>query len=102
MLFRAHTPHEGSSFFGYLKDDGFEITRTNGRQDQGKWAEIRDEMLTLYRNYEEKAGTSALAEVWEGDEWCCEAYMKTDYSGVTPEMFKKEMINYILFSLKGE
>lgn len=102
MLFRAHTPHKDSSFFGYLKDDGFEITRTNGRQDQGKWAEIRDEMLTLYRNYEEKAGTSALAEVWESDEWCCEAYMKTDYSGITPEMFKKEMINYILFSLKGE
>lgn len=101
MLFRAHTPHEGSSFFGYLKDDGFEITRTNGRQDQGKWVEIKDEMLTLYKNHEEKAGTSAMAEVWEDDEWCCEAYMKTDYSGITPEMFKKEMINYILFSLRG-
>jgi type I restriction-modification system DNA methylase subunit len=103
MLFRAHTPHEDSSFFGYLKDDGFEITRTNGRQDQGKWTEIKDEMLTLYRNYEEKAGISALAEVWEDDEWCCEAYMKTDYSGITPEMFKKEMMNYVLFNLnKGE
>jgi type I restriction-modification system DNA methylase subunit len=103
MLFRAHVPHEGSSFFGYLKDDGFEITRTSGRQDQGRWSKIKDEMLTLYRNYEEKAGISALAEVWEGDEWCCEAYMKTDYSGITPEMFKKEMINYVLFNLnKGE
>ena len=102
MLFRAYTPHEDSSFFGYLKDDGFEITRTNGRQDQGKWAEIKDEMLTLYRNYEEKAGTSALTEVWEDDEWCCEAYMKTDYSEITPEMFKKEMINYVLFNLRGE
>ena len=100
MLFRAHTPHEGSSFFGYLKDDGFEITRTNGRQDQGGWTEIKDEMLTLYRRYEEKAGISAVAEVWEGDEWCCEAYMKTDYSGVTPEMFKKEMVMYSIFSLK--
>lgn len=102
MLFRAHVPHEGSSFFGYLKDDGFEITRTNGRQNQGRWTEIRDEMLTLYRNYEEKAGVSALAEVWAGDEWCCEAYMKTAYSGITPEMFKKEMMNYVLFNLRGE
>jgi methylase of polypeptide subunit release factors len=100
MLFKAHTPHEGSSFFGYLKDDGFEITRTNGRQDQGRWTEIKDDMLALYRNYEEKAGTSALTEVREGDEWCCEAYMKTDYSGVTPEMFKKEMVMYSIFSLK--
>lgn len=102
MLFRAHTPHEGPSFFGYMKDDGFEITRTNGRQDQGKWMSIKNEMLTLYKNFEEKAGTSALAEVWEGDEWCCEAYMKTDYSGITPEMFKKEMMNYVLFNLRGE
>jgi type I restriction-modification system DNA methylase subunit len=99
MLFRAHTPHEDSSFFGYLKDDGFEITRTNGRQDQGKWTEIKDEMLTLYRNCEEKAGISALAEVWAGDEWCCEAYMKTDYSGITPEMFIQELRKISLFKL---
>ena len=100
MLFRAHTPHEGTSFFGYLKDDGFEITRTNGRQDQGRWVEIKEEMLALYKNHEEKAGTSALAEVWEGDEWCCEAYMKTDYSGITPEMFTKYLKEYALFHLR--
>ena len=102
MLFRAHTPHSDVSFFGYMKDDGFEITRTSGRQDtQNKWADIRDEMLTLYRESVEEAGKSALEEVGATDEWCCEAYMKTDYSDITPEMFKSEMINFNLFCMKG-
>ena len=101
MLFRAHTGHEEQSFFGYLKDDGFEITRVNGRQDTAhKWGNIKANMLNLYHNFESKAGESATEDVVYTDEWCCEAYMKTDYSGITPEMFKKEMMSYVLFNLK--
>ena len=103
MLFRAHCPHEDCSFFGYMKDDGYEITRTSGRQDtQGKWASIKNNMLDLYKDFDEIAGESAVEEVSYEDEWCCEAYMKTDYSNITPEMFKTAMVNYVLFSLKGE
>ena len=101
MLFRAHTPHEDNSFFGYMKDDGFEITRTNGRQDtMGKWNGIKEQMLNLYKEYKDEAGVSAVQNVGATDEWCCEAYMKTDYSGITPDMFKKEMMSYVLFNLK--
>ena len=103
MLFRAHCPHEDCSFFGYMKDDGFEITRTNGRQDtQGKWTNIKNNMLELYSTFTDIAGESAVEEVSYEDEWCCEAYMKTDYSNITPELFKKAMVDYILFSMKGE
>ena len=101
MLFKAHIPHSGDSFFGYMKDDGFEITRTEGRKDTlGKWGSIKERMLTLYRERKDEAGASAMQTVGATDEWCCEAYMKTDYSGITPDMFKKEMMNYVLFSLK--
>lgn len=101
MLFRAHTPHEEMSFFGYLKDDGFEITRINGRQDtMGKWSGIKKHMLDLYEKNIEEAGISAIHDVVATDEWCCEAYMKTDYSGITPEMFTKYLREYALFHLR--
>ena len=91
MLFRAHTPNEESTFFGYLKDDGFEITRTEGRKDKGKWIDIRNEMFDLYNNFESKPSKSATELVTGTDEWCCEAYMETDYAEITPEMFMQEM-----------
>jgi type I restriction-modification system DNA methylase subunit len=103
MLFRAHTPHEGSSFFGYLKDDGFEITRTGGRCDASdRWSGIKSEMLNLYQNNIVAFEKSITETVFPEDEWCYEAYMKTDYSKITPEMFKAEMMKYICYSLRQE
>lgn len=104
MLFQAHTTNEDGdlTFFGYVKDDGFEITRVNGRQNTtGRWYQIKEEMLNLYQECQSQPGKSAAELVFFDDEWCCEAYMKTDYSGITPEMFKKEMMQYICFALQG-
>lgn len=104
MLFKAHTPNDDGdlTFFGYLKDDGFEITRQNGRQNTtGKWHQIKEEMLNLYHECQKRPGKSATELVFFDNEWCCEAYMETDYNNITPEMFQKEMIDYILFNLKG-
>lgn len=101
MVFRAHCPHEDCSFFGYMKDDGFEITRINGRQDtQGKWAGIKKNMLELYKNFDEVAGESIIEEVAYNNEWCCEAYMKTDYSTINNTGFQEQILNYIVFNLK--
>lgn len=103
MLFKAYTPNDDGemTFFGYMKDDGFEITRSNGRQNtSGRWNSIKEEMLALYRECEVTPGKSAAELVFFDDEWCCEAYMKTDYRGITPEMFKKEMMQYICFALQ--
>lgn len=105
MLFKAHTPNDGSemTFFGYMKDDGFEITRTNGRQNvSGRWHSIKEEMLALYRDCKAVPGKSATEVVFSDNEWCCEAYMKTDYNEITPEVFQKEMLKYVLFTLKEQ
>ena len=103
MLFKAHTPNDDGemTFFGYMKDDGFEITRTNGRQNiAGRWNSIKEEMLALYRECEAIPGKSAAETVFHDNEWCCEAYMKTNYHEITPEAFQKEMLKYVLFTLK--
>lgn len=99
MVFEVGTPNgNNKSFFGYLKDDGFEITRTEGRKDTtGKWFDIRSEMLDLYNNKQAMAGKSALVNVDEKAEWCCEAYMETDYSNIKPEDFIIEMKDFVLF-----
>ena len=105
MLFQAYTPNEDDNltFFGYMKDDGFEITRTNGRQNTtGRWHQIKSEMLNLYQDCQSQPGKSATELVFFDDEWCCEAYMKINYNDITPEIFQKEMIDYILFNLRRE
>ena len=103
MVFEAGTPNgDYKSFFGYLKDDGFEITRTEGRKDvENKWFNIRGEMIDLYENREIIAGKSALANVDEKAEWCCEAYMETNISNISEEDFFNEMKNFVLFTLEG-
>ena len=103
MIFEAGTSNaKNETFFGYLKDDGFEITRTEGRKDvSNKWSSIKNEMISLYENKEAIAGKSALANVDEKSEWCCEAYMETDYSEtITEEAFFESMKAFAMFSLK--
>lgn len=103
MLFRAHACENDMTFFGYLKDDGFEINKTNGRQDtKGKWASIKNEMINLYNDFKAESGKSAVDYVSSEDEWCCEAFMQTNYGIITPEMFKKELKKMALFKLKME
>lgn len=101
MLFRAHCPHEDCTFFGYVKDDGYEITRTSGRQDtKGKWVNIKSNIMTLYTDFIDIAGESAVEEIGFEDEWCCEAYMKTDYSALTQESYIAALKQYALYKSK--
>ena len=105
MLFKAYTTNDDgeTTFFGNLKDDGFEITRTGGRCDASdRWSGIKSEMLNLYQNNIVAFEKSITETVFPEDEWCYEAYMKTDYSKITPEMFKAEMMKYICYSLRQE
>lgn len=100
MLFKAYSKEKSEAFFGYLKDDGFEITRTAGRADVAhKWSDIKADILNIYHEHTAIAGKSATAEVAYDDEWCCEAYMTTDYSNITPEMFAQEMRNLCIRNL---
>ena len=108
MVFKFGMPHEksGKTFFGYYKEDGFKKKKNLGRVEQvdvngnSKWAPIEKEWLSLYQNRVEKPGMSAVAKVGAEDEWLCEAYMETDYSNLTDEMFQNVLNNYLAYQIK--
>lgn len=105
MVFKAHIPHETSNkktWFGYWKDDGFIKTKHKGRIDQyNKWEAIRDHWVETYRNREYIPGECIKQYVTAQDEWCAEAYMETDYSQLTKDIFEETVKNYMLFKLNN-
>lgn len=105
MIFTAHKPHatDHKTWFGYCKDDGFELLRHKGRNDwNNKWQNIKKYWLDGYRNKKVIPGFSILKNVDEDDEWCAEAYMETDYSDIKPDAFVKEIKKYLLFKKLSE
>lgn len=101
LLFKAHIPNgDNQTFFGSLKDDGFEITRTAGRQDvHHKWLQIKNEMMRAFKSSQEVAGKTAVHNIDGSIEWCCEAYLKTDYSQLTQQDFINVLRNYSVFKM---
>lgn len=103
MVWEAHTPHDSTqeTFFGYCKDDGFVKRKKLGRVDaHNRWAEIEKEWLSLYRNRDVIDGLSARHCIKHNDEWLCEAYMKTDYSLLTDEIYSQTIRNYLAHKVK--
>ncbi len=105
MIFKAHIPHETSNqktWFGYWKDDGFVKTKHKGRIDQNEnWEKIRDHWVETYKNRDNIAGECVKEYVTAEDEWCAEAYMETDYSKITKEIFEETVKKYMLFKLNN-
>ena len=103
MVFKAHAPHAQSNkktWFGYWKDDGFVKTKHKGRIDLNKNWELRcNHWVTSFRNRDDIAGECIKKLVTHEDEWCAEAYMETDYSDITKEIFEETVKNYMLFKL---
>lgn len=105
LVFRAHRPHnsETPSWFGYWKDDGFKKSKKRGRvDDDHNWPAIRDHWIDSYSRKREIAGESVLACVTWEDEWCAEAYLKTDYSKLSQTDFEQVVRDYALFCLVGD
>ncbi len=104
MVFKAHSPHpkELDTYFGYFRDDGF-VKGKKGRVDSGSWQSIKESWLFYYRKKEQKPGLSVMRSVTAKDEWCAEAYMKTDYSKLTEDDFIKTIKDYVVYEfLRGE
>lgn len=100
MIFKAHKPHPKNkeTYFGYYKDDGFVKRKIQGRYDAfGKWNEIKEKWIAHYINRKQEAGFSVNRVVTAKDEWCAEAYMKTDYTKLTDEDFEKTVLDYATF-----
>jgi type I restriction enzyme M protein len=102
MVFEAHSPHPPSykTFFGYFKEDGFKKTKHIGRVDKGQWGQIKNKWLSAYINRETQTGLSVVREISANDEWCAEAYMETDYSGITQAEFETVLKDYVAFRVK--
>jgi len=104
MVFKANEQHEGAeTWFGYCKDDGFEKRKHRGRIDaRGRWEEVRRRWINAYRGLKDIAGFSIQKSVHAEDEWCAEAYMKTDYATLTEADFTKKMKEYIVFNFLND
>lgn len=100
MVFTAHKPHPKNkeTFFGYYKDDGFVKRKIQGRYDAyGKWGSIKNKWITNYQNKKNEHGFSVTKLVTEKDEWCAEAYMKTNYEVLSNNHFELTLLNYSSF-----
>lgn len=105
MIFTAHKPHPKSkeTYFGYYKDDGFVKRKAKGRIDAfGKWTTIKERWISYFINRKSEAGFSVNKAVTAGDEWCAEAYMETDYSRLSKELFLDEVKKYAAFNILNQ
>lgn len=104
MVFNLGQPHrkDHETFFGYFKDDGFEKRKGIGRADVfDKWAETEKKWLSLYEHRMDCPGLSVVRRVSEKDEWCAEAYMETDYSGISAADFAARTQDYAAFLIRS-
>ncbi|TAE75506.1 MAG: methyltransferase [Bacteroidetes bacterium] len=104
MVWEANKQNKGlETWFGYLKDDGFEKRKHKGRIDvKEKWEGIREKFVNAYKNSKEIEGLSVKKSVNANDEWCAEAYMETDYSTLTIEDFEKVVKSLYAFKIINE
>jgi len=105
MVFKAHIPHAQTNqktWLGYWKDDGFVKTKHKGRIDQNEtWDNTKEHWVESYKNRDNIAGESVKEHLSFNDEWCAEAYMETDYSCISENIFEDTVKNYMLFKLRN-
>jgi len=102
MVFTAHRPHPKGkkTWFGYWRDDGFEKTKHRGRIDvRGAWESTKTKWINAYGNRETIKGFSVTKEVGSADEWCAEAYLKTDYGVINQHYLVSNLKRYYLFNV---
>lgn len=104
IVFKAHTPHpkDYETYFGYWKDDGFIKIKYLGRVDvSGRWEKIKTYWTYNYRNRKEIERHNVKKSVSADDEWCAEAYMKTNYSDINKAVLTKELKKYFVFNISN-
>ena len=96
MVFDANKSNIGrKTWFGYFKDDGFIKRKHIGRIDGLNLYTARKEiLLQVYRNLDEIPEFSVRHEVSATDEWCAEAYLRTDYSNVGEKIFNEKIRDF--------
>jgi type I restriction enzyme M protein len=102
LVFKANEENKGrKTWFGYFKNDGFVKRKHRGRVDaRGTWNSIKSEWIDAYNNLDEIPGLSGKMEVTGKDEWCAEAYLKTDYTILTNSNFERKIIEFISYKVR--
>lgn len=104
IVITAKVPHNPNkkTWLGYWRNDGFVKAKGKGRIDKDHvWNKIKSKWVEDFINREEDDGHSVQVKLKPEDEWCAEAYLKTDYSQVTKETLMQEIKNYLAFDLRG-
>lgn len=102
IVLTVHKPHpkKKKTWFALWRDDGFVKVKNKGRIDlHHTWTSLREHWLSTYLNKKVIGMYSVMQEVSCDDEWCAEAYLRTDYSDVSEELFVREMKNYVTFNI---
>ena len=99
LVFKAYTPNNKNSFFGYFKNDGFEKRKNKGRLDiHNQWNGIKENWLELY-DKKEDSFISIHKKIVYTMEWCAECHIETDCSILSKDIFAKELKKYVAFNM---
>jgi type I restriction-modification system DNA methylase subunit len=104
MIFTAKRPHpvNKKTFLGYFKEDGFVKRKNKGRIDlYNQWSSIKEKWIDAYINKADISKLSINQVVTANDEWCAEAYLKTNYSTLSEKDFEEEVKKYISFKIQS-
>lgn len=105
MVFKAHIPHneDKSVFFARWKNDGFVVIPHNGRKKTDEWEKIKKTWIEQIDGTAEKNDFIWLKKkIKIKDEALAEAYIKTDYSKLTDEIFERTLKKFALFKYMDE
>lgn len=97
FIFESGTPQKGEEIFTcYIKDDGLERVKNQGRQDvRHKWKDIEDKWVDIIRK---QSGDDSIKWIDPGK---CLSYQKDEESfEVYEENFIKTMADYLMFKEK--
>lgn len=100
MVFKAHVPHDNnkSVFFSRWLDDGFRVIPHNGRKDSGKWDAMREMWINQIDGTASVDDTVWIRKKINSDgEALPEAYVNTDFSQISDEIFTNTIKKYALY-----
>lgn len=105
-VFETNIPHGNKEVIFYdLKDDGFVLTKSKGRNDvYNKWTNIKKDMLKKIKNpnkYQDGI-TLVKTQIKENEEWIIQSHSKTDYSTLSESNFIHTIKEYMVFNVKRE
>lgn len=101
-LFKAYSAETKPSFLAYIKDDGFELTKSDGRIDRNnKWPNIKKEFMELYQNRQEANKKSVLVNVANDDEWSLISHMIIHEDVYPDDFFIPHIQAYLMYLIQG-